>query len=357
MENILVTGGAGFIGANFIHFELQKYPEVHIVNLDALTYAGSPRNLDALPNSNNYQFVHGDIRNTALVRQILINHQIDTIVHFAAETHVDRSINNAQPFIDTNIQGTFSLLEAAREFFTGSKRRTNFRFHHISTDEVFGSLKPDAMPFTEFSPYAPNSPYAASKAASDHLVRAFHHTYSLPVTISNCSNNYGPFQFPEKLIPLVISNALAGKELPVYGDGKQVRDWLYVEDHCQAIDLILRKGHPGETYNIGGNNQPANIEIVIMICQLLDKLIPVQGGYERLIKYVNDRPGHDRRYAMNIEKIRSELGWTPRESLASGLEKTVGWYLHNQDWVNSIQNRSDYQNWMENNYSSRKGAQ
>ena len=211
--------------------------------------------------------------------------------------------------------------------------------------------------FTEFSPYAPNSPYAASKASSDHLVRAFHHTYALPVTISNCSNNYGPFQFPEKLIPLVISNALAGKELPVYGDGKQVRDWLYVEDHCQAIDLILRKGHPGETYNIGGNNQPANIEIVLMICQLLDKLIPVQGGYERLIKYVNDRPGHDRRYAMNIEKIRSELGWTPRESLASGLEKTVGWYLHNQDWVKSIQNRSDYQNWMENNYSSRKGAQ
>ena len=237
------------------------------------------------------------------------------------------------------------------------KRSTDFRFHHISTDEVFGSLKPDAMPFTEFSPYAPNSPYAASKAASDHLVRAFHHTYALPVTISNCSNNYGPFQFPEKLIPLVISNALAGKELPVYGDGKQVRDWLYVEDHCQAIDLILRNGQPGETYNIGGNNQPANIEIVVMICQLLDKLIPVQGGYERLIKYVNDRPGHDRRYAMNIDKIRSELGWTPRESLASGLEKTVGWYLHNQDWVKSIQNRSDYQNWMENNYSSRKGAQ
>jgi dTDP-glucose 4,6-dehydratase len=357
MKNILVTGGAGFIGSNFIQFELQKYEEIHIFNLDALTYAGSPHNLENLPDKVRYHFIHGDIRDRDLVCGFLEKYKIDTLVHFAAETHVDRSINNAQPFIDTNIQGTFSLLEACQEYFSTRLSAQDFRFHHISTDEVFGSLKPTDPPFLETTPYAPNSPYAASKAASDHLVRAFHHTYGLPVTVSNCSNNYGPFQFPEKLIPLVISNALAGKVLPVYGDGLQVRDWLFVEDHCEAIDLILRKGRVGETYNIGGNNQPANIEIVRIICQILDRLAPSPRKYEELIKFVKDRPGHDRRYAMNIEKIKRELGWVPRESLETGLHKTVAWYLNNQDWVHEINNRPDFQSWVEKNYSLRKGIQ
>lgn len=357
MKNILVTGGAGFIGANFIQFELHKNKEINIVNLDALTYAGNPQNLAALPDPERYYFIHGDIRDRELVRSVLKQYQIDTLVHFAAETHVDRSINNAQPFLDTNIQGTFALLEASREYYSSGSSLTDFRFHHISTDEVFGSLDPTDPPFSESTPYAPNSPYAASKASSDHLVHAFHHTYGLPVTLSNCSNNYGPFQFPEKLIPLIISNALAGKELPVYGDGLQVRDWLYVEDHCLAIDLILRGGRIGESYNIGGNNQPANIEIVRNICRILDQLAPGSQRYEELIKFIPDRPGHDQRYAMNTEKIKRELGWVPRESLQTGLQKTISWYLQNQEWVRSIYSQPDYQRWLEVHYRNQEGKQ
>ncbi len=357
MKNILVTGGAGFIGANFIHYEQQKFKDVLIINLDALTYAGNLQNLENLPDPGRHTFIQGDIRDRELVLGLLEKYKIDTVVNFAAETHVDRSINSAQPFLDKNIQGTFDLLEASREYFSSGISVQEFRFHHISTDEVFGSLNPNDPPFSESTPYAPNSPYAASKAASDHFVRAFHHTYGLPVTISNCSNNYGPFQFPEKLVPLVISNALAGKVLPVYGDGMQVRDWLYVEDHCEAIDLILRKGCVGESYNIGGNNQPTNIEIVRNICRILDRLAPCPRRYEELIQFVTDRPGHDRRYAMKMEKIKRELGWVPRESLETGLQKTVAWYLENQEWVRSICDRQDYQSWVEQNYSSREGKQ
>jgi dTDP-glucose 4,6-dehydratase len=357
MKNILVTGGAGFIGANFIHFELHKHKEIKIINLDALTYAGNPRNLEKLPDPGRYIFIHGDIRDRQLVRRLLEEYRIDTLVNFAAETHVDRSINNAQPFLDTNIQGTFALLEVSREYYSSGSSLPEFRFHHISTDEVFGSLNPTDPPFSETTPYAPNSPYAASKAASDHLVHAFHHTYGLPVTLSNCSNNYGPYQFPEKLVPLMINNALAGKVLPVYGDGMQVRDWLYVDDHCEAIDLILSGGRTGESYNIGGNNQPANIEIVRNICRILDHLAPGSRRFEELIQFITDRPGHDRRYAMDTEKITLELGWVPRESLETGLQKTVEWYLENQEWVRSIYNRPDYQSWLGEHYGTRGGKQ
>ncbi len=356
INNLLVTGGAGFIGANFIHHMLRHYDDITIINLDALTYAGNLQNLEDLPDPGRHIFVRGDIREGNRIKELIHKYQIDTVVHFAAETHVDRSIKSAQQFIDANIQGTFSLLEACRDKLSSIIQAENFRFHHISTDEVFGSLDPTDPPFSETSPYAPNSPYSASKASSDHLVRAYHHTYGLPVTISNCSNNYGPFQFPEKLLPLVISNALAGKELPLYGDGKQVRDWLFVIDHCEAIDLILRKGKNGETYNIGGNNQPANIEIAHQICRILDQMVPASTSYQEQIRFVADRPGHDRRYAMNTEKIHRELGWVPRESLETGLEKTVRWYLENQDWVHSINNRPEYQGWLENNYASREGT-
>jgi len=357
MNNILVTGGAGFIGSNFVHFLLRVEPDVHIVNLDALTYAGSQANLKDLPDPNRHTFVKGDILDRALVDSLLRKHNIDTIVHFAAETHVDRSILGPEQFIQTNVVGTYTLLEAARQFWLNEKvfGEQRVHFHHVSTDEVYGTLAPDEPAWTEVIPYAPNSPYAASKAASDHLARAYHHTYGLPVTITNCSNNYGPRQFPEKLIPLMILNAVQGKPLPIYGDGQQIRDWLYVQDHCEAIWRVIQSGKIGETYNVGGNNQPPNLEIVGTICKILDERLPDSAykPHESLMEFVADRPGHDRRYAMDITKIGSELGWEPREWLESGLQKTIGWYLTNEDWVEAIQKQSDYQTWLDKNYQKR----
>jgi dTDP-glucose 4,6-dehydratase len=355
MQNTLVTGGAGFIGSNFIHYLLEAEPSVRLVNLDALTYAGSLENLGDISGNKQYAFVPGDICDSELVRRLLQLYQIDTIVHFAAESHVDRSIVAPEAFIQTNIVGTFTLLEQARRFWISEKPfpRESVRFHHVSTDEVYGSLAADAPAFSETTPYAPNSPYAASKASSDHLVRSYAHTYGLPVTISNCSNNYGPRQFPEKLIPLMILNAVAGKPLPVYGDGQQIRDWLYVTDHCEAIHKILMRGKPGETYNIGGGNQPANLTIVETICDLLDELRPPD-SHHQLIKFVTDRPGHDRRYAMNIAKIERELGWRPRHSLAEGLRETVEWYLANSEWAVAIQEQQEYQRWLGQNYHERE---
>jgi dTDP-glucose 4,6-dehydratase len=357
MKNVLVTGGAGFIGSNFVHFLLRVEPEVQIINLDALTYAGSKENLKDLPAQNRHTFVNGDILDRELVDRLLCEHQIDTIVHFAAETHVDRSILGPMQFIHTNVVGTFTLLEACRKFWLeeNSLGDQKGHFHHVSTDEVFGSLKPGEPAWTEEIPYAPNSPYAASKAASDHLVRSYHHTYGLPVTITNCSNNYGPRQFPEKLIPLMILHAVQGKPLPIYGDGQQIRDWLYVQDHCEAIWRVITNGNIGETYNVGGNNQPPNLEIVHAICNILDDLLPNSDNipHHSLIKFVADRPGHDRRYAMDITKIGRDLGWEPREWLESGLKKTVEWYLTNDDWVAAIQKQSEYQQWMDKNYQKR----
>ncbi len=361
MQNILVTGGAGFIGSNFVHYLLKAEPDVQIVNLDALTYAGSLENLPAagcakdLPDAEQYHFVHGDICNRELVEDLLRQYQIDTIVHFAAESHVDRSILGPAPFVQTNLVGTFTLLESARGVWGESGGFDGKRFHHVSTDEVFGSLTPEAPAFSETTPYDPRSPYSASKAGSDHLVRAYFHTYGLPVTLTNCSNNYGPYQFPEKLIPLMILNALRGEPLPVYGDGRQIRDWLYVEDHCEAIHLVLTKGKPGETYNVGGGNQPCNIDIVRQICAILDEFHPDGAPHERLITYVTDRPGHDRRYAMDITKIQSELGWTPRHDLTSGLRATIEWYLSHPEWVAAIAQQSGYNDWLEKNYAKRGG--
>lgn len=361
MHNILVTGGAGFIGSNFIRFLLKREPQAFIVNLDALTYAGSLENLKHLPDPSRYTFVHGNICDRALVEGILSKYHIDTIVHFAAESHVDRSILGPQEFIQTNILGTFTLLEAARAYWLEGGHRAHqavesYRFHHVSTDEVFGSLGENDPPFSETTPYQPNSPYAASKAASDHLVRAYGHTYGLPFTISNCSNNYGPYQFPEKLIPLMILNAVEGKPLPIYGDGGQIRDWLYVEDHCEAIWLILRRGTAGETYNIGGNNQPTNLTVAQTLCDILDELLPNSAylPHKNLIRFVTDRPGHDRRYAMDIRKIHDELGWAPKETLTSGLLKTVKWYLDHPDWVAAIRNKTDYLAWLSRNYGDRE---
>ena len=326
---LLVTGGAGFIGANFVVSTLEATGEP-IVNLDKLTYAGNPRNLDAVREDARHRFVQGDICERERVRNLLATHRPRAIVHFAAESHVDRSIAGPAEFVQTNVVGTWALLEEARAYWEARGRDAGFRFLHISTDEVYGSLGPDDPAFTEETPYAPNSPYAASKAAADHLVRAYYHTYGLPTLTTNCSNNYGPRQFPEKLIPLVIRNALAGEPLPVYGDGRNVRDWLYVADHCEAVRLVLEEGQVGETYNIGGENERANIDVVRTICALLDRLRPPPAGsYAELIRHVTDRLGHDRRYAMNIAKIRRELGWRPRESFESGLEKTVRWYLDN----------------------------
>ena len=326
---LLVTGGAGFIGANFVVSTIAETGE-ELVNLDKLTYAGNRRNLDAVRDDARHRFVQGDICERERVRNLLATHRPRAIVHFAAESHVDRSIAGPAEFVQTNVVGTWALLEEARAYWEGRGRDAAFRFLHVSTDEVYGSLGPDDPAFTEETPYAPNSPYAASKAASDHMVRAYHHTYGLPTLTTNCSNNYGPRQFPEKLIPLFIRNALAGKPLPVYGDGKNVRDWLYVADHCDAVRLVLEKGKVGETYNIGGENERANIDVVKTICALLDELRPqADGRYADLIQYVTDRPGHDRRYAMNIAKIRRELGWRPRESFDSGMEKTVRWYIDN----------------------------
>jgi dTDP-glucose 4,6-dehydratase len=321
---ILVTGGAGFIGSNFVLSTLKERDEP-IVNLDKLTYAGSLRNLELLRDDPRHIFVQGDICDRELVRELLKKHKPRALVHFAAESHVDRSISGPAPFIETNVTGTFSLLEEARL----SSRE--IRFLHVSTDEVYGSLGPDDPAFTENNPYAPNSPYAASKAASDHLVRAYHHTYRLHTVTTNCSNNYGPRQFPEKLIPLTISNALSGKPLPVYGDGRNVRDWLYVEDHCEAVRLVLERGRPGETYNIGGGCEKQNIDVVRTICTLLDEASPRKAGkYAELISFVKDRPGHDWRYAMDASKVRRELGWRPRETFESGLAKTVSWYMENR---------------------------
>ena len=315
MKNILVTGGAGFIGSNFIHYVQQHDAFVHIINLDALTYAGSLENLADLPDPDRHIFIQGDICDQALVSRLIEQYEVEAIIHFAAETHVDRSILGPQDFIRTNIIGTFTLLEAAKEYIKSHPSIKYFHFHHVSTDEVYGSLSEEEHPFSETTPYAPNSPYAASKAASDHLVRAYGHTYGMKFTITNCSNNYGPHQFPEKLIPLMILNALKGEPLPVYGDGRQVRDWLYVEDHCAAIWEVAKCGEAGQTYNIGGGNQPTNLEIIHLLCQNLDQMLPDSPytPHQQLIQFVQDRPGHDRRYAMDITKISSRLGWHPVE--------------------------------------------
>ena len=333
---LLVTGGAGFIGSNFVLSTLEATGEA-IVNLDKLTYAGNPRNLESLRNDPRYVFVQGDIGDRALVRDLLKKHKPRAVVHFAAESHVDRSISGPAPFIQTNVVGTFSLLE---EFKTYSEKQKDVRFLHVSTDEVYGSLGPNDPAFTETTPYAPNSPYSASKAAADHLVRSYHHTYGLPTLTTNCSNNYGPYQVPEKLIPLMIGNALAGKALPVYGDGRTVRDWLYVRDHCAAEHAVLERGRLGETYNVGGGAEQANIDVVRTICSLLDEIFPKKQKYAELISFVTDRPGHDRRYAMDTTKIGRELGWRPRESFTSGLAKTVRWYLDNRAWADEAARRA-----------------
>jgi len=348
---ILVTGGAGFIGSNFVLDWLAASDEP-VVNLDALTYAGNLANLAPLDGDPRHIFVKGDICDRALVDQLLSTHQPRAIVHFAAESHVDRSIHGPGEFMRTNVQGTFTLLEAARAHWgtLSGDAKAGFRFHHVSTDEVYGSLAASAPAFTESHPYEPNSPYSASKAASDHLVRAWHHTYGLPVLTTNCSNNYGPLHFPEKLIPLMIVNALAGKPLPVYGDGQQIRDWLYVRDHCSGIRAVLAGGRLGETYNIGGWNEKANIEIVKTVCALLDEMQPSAAGpYSRLITYVTDRPGHDRRYAIDARKIERELGWRPAETFESGIRKTVQWYLANTEWVAQVQSGA-YREWVSQQY-------
>jgi dTDP-glucose 4,6-dehydratase len=355
---ILVTGGAGFIGSNFVleWFKDASVAGESVVNLDALTYAGNLENLASLEGNSKHQFVKGDITDAELVRRLIAEHKPRAIIHFAAESHVDRSIHGPGAFVKTNVEGTFVLLEAARAYWQGLEdpEKSAFRFHHVSTDEVYGSLKPTDPAFAETNPYEPNSPYSASKAASDHLVRAWHHTYGLPVVTTNCSNNYGPHHFPEKLIPLMIVNALAGKPLPVYGDGQQIRDWLYVTDHCSAIRAVLAGGRLGETYNIGGWNEKANIDIIRTICALLDELRPdPAGSYARLITYVKDRPGHDRRYAIDARKIERELGWRPAETFETGIRKTVEWYLTNADWVARVQSGA-YRDWVARNYESRQ---
>ncbi len=362
--NILVTGGAGFIGSNFIRYVFEKTDfSGTLVNYDKLTYAGNPMNLSDVERKfggKSYAFVRGDITDYEKVKETMERHQINIIVHFAAESHVDRSIFGPKDFVETNIKGTFSLLEATRQLWGD---RSDVRFHHISTDEVYGSLG-DTGYFFESTPYDPRSPYSASKAASDHLVRAYYHTYGLPMTVSNCSNNYGPYHFPEKLVPLIILNALDGKPLPVYGDGKNVRDWLYVEDHCEAVWTILMKGRPGETYNVGGECEKQNIEVVRSICVILEELSPLSGNpafkgqrssigsYLDLITFVTDRPGHDRRYAINCNKIKNELGWRQHYRFEDGLRSTVAWYLKNTEWVNSVRS-GDYMNWINKNYTQR----
>ena len=352
---ILVTGGAGFIGGNFVLDWIATTGEP-VVNLDKLTYAGNLETLKSLAGDARHVFVQGDICDRELIDSLLSTHKPRAIVHFAAESHVDRSIHGPGEFIRTNVEGTFTLLEAARGYWSSleGEARSAFRFHHVSTDEVYGSLGPKDPPFTETNTYEPNSPYSASKASSDHLVRAWFHTYGMPVTTSNCSNNYGPYHFPEKLIPLVIANALAGKPLPIYGDGQQIRDWLYVTDHCSAIRTILAKGKPGEVYNVGGWNEKPNLEIVQTICSLLDELKPsAEGQYARLITYVTDRPGHDRRYAIDASKIERELGWRPAETFETGIRKTVQWYLDNQGWVENVLSGT-YRDWVAKNYTDRK---
>lgn len=353
---ILVTGGAGFIGANFV-LDWIEFTGEPVVNLDALTYAGNLESLRTLNGDARHVFVKGDIGDRTLLDQLLAQHRPRAVVHFAAESHVDRSIHGPGAFIKTNVEGTFSLLEAVRAHWSAlaGDEKAAFRFHHVSTDEVYGSLGKGDAPFTETHLYEPNSPYSASKAASDHLVRAWHHTYGLPVLTTNCSNNYGPYHFPEKLIPLMIVNALAGKPLPVYGDGQQVRDWLYVKDHCAAIREVLARGTVGETYNIGGWNEKPNIEIVHTVCALLDELQPdPAGSYSRLITHVADRPGHDRRYAIDARKLERELGWKPAETFDTGIRKTVRWYLAHADWVAHVQSGA-YRDWVAANYDDRSG--
>ena len=349
---ILVTGGAGFIGGNFVLDWLAGREET-VVNLDALTYAGNLETLHTVSAKPNHVFTHGDIGDRKLVAKLLRDHRPRAIVNFAAESHVDRSIHGPGDFIQTNIVGTFSLLECAREYWNGleSGEREAFRFLHVSTDEVYGTLQAEDPPFAETNRYEPNSPYSASKAASDHLVRAWHHTYGLPVLTTNCSNNYGPYHFPEKLIPLVILNALADKPLPIYGDGRQVRDWLYVKDHCSAIRRVLEAGKPGETYNVGGWNEKTNLEVVSAICGILDQLKPRADGqaYREQIQFVADRPGHDRRYAIDARKLERELGWKPAETFDSGIRKTVEWYLNNPAWIEHVSNGS-YRDWLDKHY-------
>jgi dTDP-glucose 4,6-dehydratase len=350
---ILVTGGAGFIGSNFIlHWMTQE--KSGVVNLDKLTYAGNPHNLQSVSADPRYQFVHGDICDRDVVRDLLARCRPQAVVHFAAESHVDRSIHGPDDFVRTNVNGTFALLEEARAYWAGlaATEQERFRFLHISTDEVFGSLAADDPPFCETTQYCPNSPYSASKAGADHLVRAYHHTYGLPTLTTNCSNNYGPYQFPEKLIPLMILNARGSKPLPVYGDGQNVRDWLYVEDHCRAVHTVLARGKTGETYNIGGWNEMRNLEIVETICSLLDEMCPNDPvmPHRQLITFVKDRPGHDRRYAMDARKIERELGWRPQETFESGIRKTIQWYLQNDAWVKEV-TAGSYRQWIAKQYS------
>ena len=345
MKTVLITGGAGFIGANFVHYWMQHYPQDKVVVIDALTYAGNLASLDPVKDQPNFTFVKGNICDTELVEKLLAEHKVDTLVHFAAESHVDRSITGPDEFIETNIIGTYSLLKAAKKVWldqpaAAGKPPVKHRFHHVSTDEVYGTLSATDPAFTENTAYAPNSPHSASKAASDHLVRAYHHTYGLEVTTSNCSNNYGPYHFPEKLVPVVILNALAGKDIPVYGKGENIRDWLYVEDHADALLTVLAKGEVGRSYNIGGENEAKNIDLVRMICAHLDVMRPKDTPYAKQITFVTDRPGHDMRYAIDPTRIRTELGWRPSVTLEEGLEKTVRWYLDNEDWWRALQSRS-----------------
>ncbi len=363
MRKLLVTGGAGFIGANFVHYWRRRHPADEVVVLDALTYAGNPANLDG---ARDVVFVHGDIRDFDLVKRLLVEHGIDTVVHFAAESHVDRSIHGPDAFIDTNVIGTHALLKAAKEAWLDSGSGRPHRFHHVSTDEVYGSLGPDDPAFSEITPYAPNSPYSASKAASDHLVRAYHHTYGLEVTISNCSNNYGPYQFPEKLVPLFLINALSGTPLPIYGDGQNVRDWLYVEDHCRGIELVLERGRAGEVYNIGGGEELANLDLIDRLCAGIDTAFrerpelarrfpaaPAADGRAtaELKTFVRDRPGHDRRYAIDCSKISGELGYAPAHDFESGFAATLAWYLDHEPWWRAIQD-GRYREWIEKNYGT-----
>lgn len=350
-RRLLVTGGAGFIGANFVHHWCQAYPDDRVVVLDALTYAGNRHNLAAVEKRENFRFVQGDIGDRLLVEHLLAGEKIDAIAHFAAQTHVDRSILGPAAFVQTNVVGTFTLLEAFRQHWETQGKPAEYRFLHVSTDEVYGSLNVDEAAFCETTPYAPNSPYSASKAGSDHLVRAYYHTYKLPTIITNCSNNYGAFQFPEKLIPLMCINILMGKPLPIYGDGKNIRDWLYVVDHCRALDLVLHQGKPGETYNIGGNSEVENIQLVQILCQIMDELAPDLPVHptQKLITFVRDRPGHDRRYAINANKIKTQLGWTPLVTITEGLRLTAKWYLTHRLWWEPLLS-PEYQAYYRQNY-------
>lgn len=358
MKIFLVTGGAGFIGSNYILAERRR-GDARVINLDLLTYAGNLMNLESLQDDPDYIFFHGNIGDRGLVQDLLEKNRPDAVINFAAESHVDRSIDGPEDFIQTNVVGTFHLLEEVRRYWNSleSEAKETFRILHVSTDEVYGSLGPEDLPFHEQTPYAPNSPYSASKASSDHLIRAYHHTYGLPTLTTNCSNNYGPMQFPEKLIPLIILNALNGESLPIYGDGLNVRDWLYVEDHCEALHVVLEKGHVGEMYNIGGHCEKTNLEIVRAGCKLLDELLPDSPHlpHESLITFVKDRPGHDRRYAIDCSKIERDLGWSPKETFDTGMKKTIQWYLENPEWVELVHTGA-YREWIEINYRGRGKA-